>query len=139
MVQLSRLLVVAAACLAAPAIAHPGEHHDPDVVRREIHARDAAAASARRALGACESSLDARELAKRNVARRSRTVQQLRRKRGVTAGMKLSCTVAMEKELTRLIKLPRNGAVTWLLLRSGRPSTTTRPTFSTTVLVPPSR
>ncbi|KAJ5273705.1 hypothetical protein N7478_008830 [Penicillium angulare] len=85
MVQLSKLIAVVAACLATPAIAHPGEKHDHHAVKREVHARDAMAAAAKRSLGGCESSLHARELAKRNVARRSRTVQQLREKRGVTA------------------------------------------------------
>lgn len=85
MVQLSKFLTVAAACLAAPAVAHPGEKHDPHVLKREIHAREAMAAAAKRSLGGCESTLPARELAKRNVARRSHTVQQLRKKRGITA------------------------------------------------------
>ncbi|KAJ6134732.1 hypothetical protein N7523_001054 [Penicillium sp. IBT 18751x] len=84
MVQLSKFLAVAAACLAAPVIAHPGEQHDPHMVKREIYARDAMAAAAKTSLGECENSLHARELAKRNVARRARTVQQLRKKRGIT-------------------------------------------------------
>ena len=86
MVQLSKVLAVAAACMAAPAVAHPGEKHDPRVVKREIHVRDAMAAAAKRSLGGCESSLQARELNKRNVSRRSRTVNQLRKKRGITGG-----------------------------------------------------
>ncbi|KAJ5157897.1 uncharacterized protein N7482_008997 [Penicillium canariense] len=85
MVQLSKVLTVVAACLAAPAVAHPGEKHDPHVVKREIHARDAMAAAAKRSIGGCESSLHARELNKRSFARRSRTVNQLREKRGITA------------------------------------------------------
>ncbi|KAJ5592038.1 uncharacterized protein N7459_002407 [Penicillium hispanicum] len=85
MVQLSKFLTVVAACLAAPAIAHPGEKHDPHVVRRELHARDALAAASKRAIGGCENSLHARELNKRSIARRSRTLHQLREKRGVTA------------------------------------------------------
>jgi hypothetical protein len=85
MVQLSKILAVAAACLAAPAVAHPGEKHDPHVVKREIYARDAMAAAAKRSLGGCESSLHAWELNKRSVARRARTVHQLRKKRGITA------------------------------------------------------
>lgn len=84
MVQLSKFLAVAAACLAAPAMAHPGEQHDPHMMKREIYARDSMAAAAKGFLEGCENSLHARELAKRNIARRSRTVQQLRRKRGVT-------------------------------------------------------
>ena len=86
MVQLSKVLAVAAACLAAPAVAHPGEKHDLRVVKREVHVRDAMAAAAKRSLGGCESSLQARELNKRNVSRRSRTVNQLRKKRGITGG-----------------------------------------------------
>ncbi|OGE51037.1 hypothetical protein PENARI_c015G00385 [Penicillium arizonense] len=85
MVQLCKFLAVAAACLAAPAIAHPGEKHDPHHVKREVHARDAMAAHAKRSLGACESTLHARELNKRSIARRSHTVQNLRKKRGITA------------------------------------------------------
>ncbi|KAJ5706742.1 hypothetical protein N7488_006543 [Penicillium malachiteum] len=86
MVHFSKLLAVAAACLAAPSAAHPGEKHGPQVVKREIYAREALASSAKRALGGCENSLHARELSKRNVARRSHTVQSLREKRGVTTG-----------------------------------------------------
>lgn len=85
MVQLSKILAIAAACLAAPAVAHPGEKHDPHVLKREIHAREAMASAAKRSLGGCQNSLHARELARRNVARRSHTVQQLRKKRGITA------------------------------------------------------
>lgn len=43
MVGLIKCLAVAAIALAAPAIAHPGEHHDPQAVKREVHARDAMA------------------------------------------------------------------------------------------------
>lgn len=85
MVQLSKILAIAAACLAAPVVAHPGEKHNPHVIKREIRARDAMAAAARRSLGGCESSLHAQELNNRSVARRVRTVNQLRKKRGITA------------------------------------------------------
>ncbi|KAJ5531781.1 hypothetical protein N7527_005174 [Penicillium freii] len=85
MVQISKFLAVAAACLVAPAIAHPGEKHDPHVLKREILTRDAMAAHAKRSLNACESSPAARQLNKRSIARRSSTVQQLRQKRGITA------------------------------------------------------
>lgn len=85
MVQLSKFLAVTAACLAAPAIAHPGEHHDPHVLKHEIHTRDAMAAHAKRSLGGCENTFHARELNKRSITRRSNTVQKLRQKRGITA------------------------------------------------------
>jgi hypothetical protein len=85
MVQLAKVLAIAAACLAAPVVAHPGEKHDPHVLKRELHVRDAMAAAGKRSLGGCESTLHARELAKRNVARRAHTVQKLRQKRGITS------------------------------------------------------
>ncbi|KAJ5917227.1 hypothetical protein N7466_010781 [Penicillium verhagenii] len=85
MVQLSKLLAVAAACLATPAVAHPGEKHDPHVLKRDIHARDFAAEAAKRSLGGCANSLHARQLAKRNIARRAEKVKALRKQRGVTA------------------------------------------------------
>ena len=83
MVQISKLLTVAAACLAAPVVAHPGEKHDPHVVRREIHAREALAAAAQRSLGRCENSSHARELNRRSIARRAHTLHQLRQKREI--------------------------------------------------------
>ena len=86
MVHLSKFLAIAAACLAASVVAHPGEKHDPHTLKRDIHARDVMAAAGKRSLGGCESTLHARELAMRNVARRARTVQKLRQKRGITSG-----------------------------------------------------
>lgn len=85
MVQLSKFLTAAAAFLVAPAIAHPGEKHDPHVLKNEIHTRDAMAAHAKRSLNACESSPAAHQLNKRSIARRSNTVQNLRQKRGITS------------------------------------------------------
>ena len=102
MVQLSKFLAVAAACLAAPAMAHPGEQHDPHMMKREIHARDVMAAAAKSSLGGCENSLHVRELAKRNIARRSRTVQQLRKKRGVTTSKSLPVRTPPSPQLNPL-------------------------------------
>jgi hypothetical protein len=48
MVQLSEFHTVAAGCLAAPVMAHPGEKHDLLVVKRRIHAREGMAAAAKR-------------------------------------------------------------------------------------------
>lgn len=90
MVQLSKFLAVAAACLAAPAIAHPGEKHDPHALKHEIHTRNSMAAHAKRSLSGCESTTHARELNKRSITRRSRTVQNLRQKRGITTGEPIS-------------------------------------------------
>lgn len=85
MVQLSKFLAVAAACLATPSIAHPGEQHDPRALKHEIHTRNSMAAHAKRSLNACESSPAARQLNQRSITRRSNTVQKLRQKRGITA------------------------------------------------------
>ena len=128
MVQLCKFLAVAAACLAAPAIAHPGEKHDPHHVKREVHARDAMAAHAKRSLGACESTLHARELNKRSIARRSHTVQNLRKKRGITASKHAFDSVYFRIHAYPL-QLLRSGAVTLLLWRSGRSLTITALAF----------
>lgn len=79
--HLTKFLLLSAATLA---VAHPGEKHDPHVVKREIHARDALAARSKRGLDACATSEQAKRLQQRNVARRARTVRELRSARGVT-------------------------------------------------------
>ncbi|KAI9035829.1 intradiol ring-cleavage dioxygenase [Aspergillus affinis] len=81
----SKLLTLTAATLA---VAHPGEKHDPEVVKREIRARDAHAARSRRALDACSTTTHSKQLQQRNVARRARTAQELRQARGITANPK---------------------------------------------------
>ncbi|EAU33842.1 conserved hypothetical protein [Aspergillus terreus NIH2624] len=78
----SKLVALTAATLA---LAHPGEKHDPQAVRREIHARDIMANQAKRSLDACASTEHARQLQQRNVARRARTARELRKARGITA------------------------------------------------------
>lgn len=75
----SKLLLAA---LAAPILAHPGEKHDPHVLKREIHARDAFANMGKRALDACSTSWEARRLIKKNVQRRAERVNALREKGG---------------------------------------------------------
>lgn len=109
MVQLAKVLAVAAACLAAPVVAHPGEKHDPHVLKRELHVRDAMAAAGKRSLGGCESTLHARELAKRNVARRAHTVQNLRQKRGITSGKTcLQIPIQLGDQLANIPQHPRS-------------------------------
>ncbi|KOC14517.1 putative GPI anchored dioxygenase [Aspergillus flavus AF70] len=81
----TKFLLLSAATLA---VAHPGEKHDPHVVKREIHARDALAARSKRGLDACATSEQAKRLQQRNVARRARTVRELRSARGVTTNPK---------------------------------------------------
>ncbi|KAL4926388.1 intradiol ring-cleavage dioxygenase [Aspergillus undulatus] len=70
---------------ASLALAHPGEKHDPAVLKREIHARDVHAVRARQALDTCSNSNEAVQLKQRNVARRARTTRELRESRGITA------------------------------------------------------
>ncbi|EYE95305.1 intradiol ring-cleavage dioxygenase [Aspergillus ruber CBS 135680] len=77
----SKLLLAA---LATPILAHPGEKHDPHVLKREIHARDAFAHMGKRALDSCSTSLGARQLNKKNVQRRADRVNALREKRGIS-------------------------------------------------------
>lgn len=84
MVYLSKILAVAAVFPVAPAIAHPGEKHDPHLLKCEIHTRDAMATHVERSLGGCKNILHARELNRRSIVRRSRTVQRLRQMRGIT-------------------------------------------------------
>ncbi|KAL4895013.1 Intradiol ring-cleavage dioxygenase [Aspergillus ambiguus] len=78
----SKIFALTAATLA---LAHPGEKHDPQAVRREIHARDIMANQAKRSLDACANLDHAKQLQQRNVARRSRTARELRHARGITA------------------------------------------------------
>ncbi|KAF7596022.1 hypothetical protein BBP40_003802 [Aspergillus hancockii] len=81
----SKLLALSAATLA---LAHPGEKHDPHVMKREIRARDAHAIRSKRGLDACSTTEHAKRLQQRNVARRAQTVQNLRKARGVTTSSK---------------------------------------------------
>ncbi|KAK4506066.1 hypothetical protein PRZ48_004031 [Zasmidium cellare] len=84
MVQLTTLAALAAACVS-PALAHPGEKHDPAKIKREIVAREHWAHVGKRSLDACSNTESARRFAARNRERRARTVQELREKRGITA------------------------------------------------------
>jgi hypothetical protein len=77
----SKLLTLSAATLA---LAHPGEKHDPHIMKREIRARDAHAIRSKRSLDACSTTQHAKRLQQRNIARRAQTVQNLRKARGVT-------------------------------------------------------
>ncbi|GME37095.1 GPI anchored cell wall protein [Neofusicoccum parvum] len=85
MVRLSAVAAVAAASLV---VAHPGEHHDHNKVKREIVARDALAARSGNSLSKCAGSLKARALHERAVARRAATAERLRKERGITSKVK---------------------------------------------------
>ncbi|KAF2709418.1 aromatic compound dioxygenase [Pleomassaria siparia CBS 279.74] len=76
---------VAVSSLAGFAAAHPGEKHDMEHVKRQIHVRQLRAADAKRALANCQGSLKHRQLMQRAVQRRSKALSQLREKRGISA------------------------------------------------------
>lgn len=100
--QFSKLLLAA---LATPILAHPGEKHDPHVLKREIHARDAFAHMGKRALDSCSTSLGARHLNKKNVQRRAERVNALREKRGIST--------SMPSLPSRCLLSPKNKIITW--------------------------
>jgi hypothetical protein len=79
--RFSSFLTLTAATLA---LAHPGEKHDPAVLKREIRARDAQAVRARQALNTCSNSNAAVQLNQRNIARRAHTTRELRKEKGIT-------------------------------------------------------
>lgn len=86
MVQFSKLVgTVAAAAFVAPAIAHPGEHHDHHAVKRQVEARNRVAARTKRSIDSCSTSNEARQVAARSAARRSKVVRELREKRGISS------------------------------------------------------
>lgn len=76
-----------ASSIFSPLLAHPGERHDPHVLKREIYTRDAVANVGKRALDACSTSIDARHLHTKNVERRAKTAHDLRKKRRITESM----------------------------------------------------
>ncbi|TVY43143.1 hypothetical protein LSUB1_G001313 [Lachnellula subtilissima] len=82
MVYLSKI-AVAAACFASSVLAHPGEHHDAHVVRREIAARNQMASAAKRSIDSCSGSLKHREVNARSVARRANIAREIRQKRNI--------------------------------------------------------
>lgn len=63
--------------------AHPGEHHDHDVVKREMEIRHHIAESQKRESDACEGSFDVVARKERAIARRVETVRRLRIERGI--------------------------------------------------------
>jgi hypothetical protein len=79
---------IAVSSLAGFAVAHPGEHHDMNHVKRQIDARGLRAAAAKRSLSNCQNNLKHRELMQRSVQRRAQALNTLREKRGIN-GSKL--------------------------------------------------
>ncbi|KAF2801225.1 aromatic compound dioxygenase [Melanomma pulvis-pyrius CBS 109.77] len=79
---------IAVSSLASFAVAHPGEKHDMDHVKRQIDARQLRAAAAKRSLSNCQNNLKHRELMQRSVQRRAQALNALREKRGINAKSK---------------------------------------------------
>lgn len=76
---------LAVAAFASYAAAHPGEKHDAHKMKREIVARDFAAQVGARSLGSCSSQPHARALNQRSVMRRAQKVNDIRKRRGISA------------------------------------------------------
>ncbi|KAF2492851.1 putative GPI anchored dioxygenase [Lophium mytilinum] len=76
---------VVAASLLNSALAHPGEQHDADHVKRELEVRDHYANHAARSLANCAGTVKARHLEQRAIARRHATAEKLRAKRGISS------------------------------------------------------
>lgn len=84
MVYLSKIAgAVAAVCLASTAVAHPGEHHDHQAIKREISTRNQIASAAKRSIDSCSNSLKHRQLNARSVARRAETAAAIRKARNI--------------------------------------------------------
>lgn len=77
--------VLAVSSFTSFTVAHPGEKHDMDHVKRQIEARIMRAAAAKCPLANCQSGLKHRQLMERSVLRRSQALGQLREKRGINA------------------------------------------------------
>lgn len=83
-------VVLVAGCVVIPALAHPGQYHDPEEVRREIAERDVYAAHIQRGLQACSGHPNYMALKERAQTRRFNKAKALRSKRGLDASGKPS-------------------------------------------------
>lgn len=81
-------IAAAGLALAAGALAHPGEHHSNDHIRREIDIRDMTAAMGARSLSQCSGGATARRMKQRSIQRRADTVRSIREARGIKANPK---------------------------------------------------
>lgn len=86
MVHFSTLVApILASVIVGFVVAHPGEHHDNAEVRHEIEVRNKQAASAKRTLATCSTTVNSRALHERAVARRADTAARLRTERGLSS------------------------------------------------------
>lgn len=87
MVALSKL-AVGLSVMAAGVLAHPGEVHTNEDMRRDIDARDFHAAVGARALAQCSGGATARRMKQRAIQRRADKVKAIREARGIKASPK---------------------------------------------------
>ena len=78
-----KVLLLAIAALSCLVSGHPGEHHDHDIVKREMEIRHEIAENQMREVQACEGSFDVVARRERAAARRAETVRRLRIERGI--------------------------------------------------------
>lgn len=77
--------VVVATCIVGSAIAHPGEHHDQEDIKRQVQVRDQMASAAKRSIDSCSNSLKHRAVNARSIARRAGVARELRARRDIKA------------------------------------------------------
>lgn len=75
--------ILAAGTFIAPTVAHPGEHHDHDEVKRAIAKRSEHAMHIQRSLAACAGKPSYERLKRQGQERRFKKAQELRKKRNI--------------------------------------------------------
>lgn len=84
MVNFPKLAAVfAVAFVFGSTVAHPGEHHDHEQVKRELHQHGILARSGAQSLSKCAGTVKARALEQGAIARRAATAERLRNERGI--------------------------------------------------------
>lgn len=95
--------------LIAGVLAHPGEQHTNEDIRREIEARDIHAAHGARSLAQCSNSATARRLKQRSVQRRADKVQAIREARGIKTNPKKFRRTLADLEAWELVDHNKTG------------------------------
>ena len=88
---------IAASSIIGFAAAHPGEKHDHAKIKREIDVRGLRATAAKRSLGACQNSVESRQVMQRSIERRAKAVNELRQKRGIKGRKCTSAILFLDK------------------------------------------
>ncbi|KAI1347947.1 Intradiol ring-cleavage dioxygenase [Xylaria sp. FL0043] len=113
MVAFSALTLASATLLAGFASAHPGESHDHVKMKRELVARDNAAAVGARSLGSCSNSAASQALKARSIQRRAEAVKNIRQKRGIKAQAKKGKRTLEDLEAYEAINHNLTGSVSY--------------------------